>query len=360
MVIIFIIAFILLWYAGFMIFGENMYLGFAFAVVVCIVVIALQCQEDKEKETKRLPNNDELEKQIYNGLNDDWKVHKTNGNHFVPTAYVGYMEKCSFDNDAWEVWAKARTKEIMIQKGYQPQSMSCVSEYDEVTHRRIDYSETYELYKQFNKYYLPLIEFYNEYGEYVAKLEELPLNRMKKEYEKRGALNEFMINGNSNSQYCGTSETTNYNIVFPKWICSKCGKEHFATEFKCSCGTSKYQSIEQEMLNDVEVKFGKKARDEWQKICESKASYSGRLSMLNEYYPIYELLVESLKFDNPEDGFKYITNNMNVKYTPTHTYYDESRSESISKEQALKNFCINIIIDDFDYTCKLKTTKAVF
>ena len=51
---------------------------------------------------------------------------------------------------------------------------------------------------------------------------------------------------------------------------------------------------------------------------------------------------------------------MNVKYTPTHTYYDESRSESISKEQALKNFCINIIIDDFDYTCKLKTTKAVF
>ena len=148
-------------------------MGFAFVLLIGLVALTVftQFSEEKEKKTERNPRDENLEQEIYNGLQRDWNNHKTEGNHFVPQEYVGYMEK---NSRAWECWAKARTNEILVDKGYMGKNMDCTSKYDPVKRERVDQSSHAALFKVFNEYYIPLIEYYNKTGEVYYTVEKLP------------------------------------------------------------------------------------------------------------------------------------------------------------------------------------------
>lgn len=169
----------------------NIGLGFLLFLVVFIGVNVAYCQEAKEKETKKAKIDRELEATIYNGLRDDWYKHKINGNHYVPAEYVAYMEQ---NDKAWEFWAKARTNEILIDKGYMGSNMKCLSEYDEANHQRVDYTTHKELYKDFESTYLPLIKYYNKTNEMHYNLATLPSVIERKRRNTKAILDGYEIN----------------------------------------------------------------------------------------------------------------------------------------------------------------------
>ncbi len=171
----------------FIIFALCLFIGngnwfIAILIFIGLIVYAvLSEKEEDNKKPKKRSVNVELETTVYNGLLHDWNNHKTEGNHFVPEEYVGYMEK---NNTAWEFWAKARTNEIMIDKGFMGQNMRCVSEYNHIEHKFIDYTTHESLFEDFNATYLPLIEYYNQTGEVEYSVDSLSYKiKQRREYE---------------------------------------------------------------------------------------------------------------------------------------------------------------------------------
>lgn len=189
-----IIAFILM----IVVCNGNIALGFVLTITLVAIVVASELSKDKEQATKSAPTDENHERTIYDGLYKDWQSHKEKGNHFVPSEYVEYFERSeeavfSLEESAWECWAKARTSEILIAKGYQPRNMKCLSEYDQYHKCRIDHSTHSALYEDFNAKYLPLIKFYNETGEFIKTTEELPTVIAQKQARVATVLDDWRI-----------------------------------------------------------------------------------------------------------------------------------------------------------------------
>ena len=403
-------------------------------IVIFVAIVLFFCSTtDDTKQTKYAPHNSELENEIYSGLYNDWEGHKTNDNHFVPPEYVAYMEKnCRLNKpkgyvcrnlaagNAWECWAYAKTNEILISKGYMGSSMSCLAKYDEDKHERIDYTSHEELYKQFNITYLPLIEFYNETGEYIDDIEYLPSKTAFKQSSQANILNDFRIDMQHNNQITnklyydsreilndirqqyGESKYSAYNNMVVRdeianseehafnmlcntcekagllnikaseqkfhncanllgtWTCYKCGVIHSNDCIMCECGLSKYHSMELEMYDGVEQLLGVEIRKKTQKECESKVEYHGRLYMLNIYYPIYEIVCKALQFENPRDGIRYIYDAGDLHGDVIKAYWKCSDCECTDKKQGLKNLCstmLTCLSPSFDY--QLKAQKQI-
>lgn len=182
----------------------NVGLSILVMIGLMVVVAVFECQKENETKTKRAPQDADLEKTIYTGLYDDWMNHEKQGNHFVPKEYVKYMERNEkqrgFYETAWECWAKARTNEILIAKGYQGTNMKCLSEYDQFQKCRVDHSNSSALYENFNAKFLPLIEFYNKTGEYIPSIKDLPSVTAQQEAQTKTVLDEFRIDGSGVSK----------------------------------------------------------------------------------------------------------------------------------------------------------------
>jgi hypothetical protein len=127
--------------------------------------------DEKQRETRRNPQDEDLEKKLRDGIYRDWCNHKEKGNRFVPQEYVAYMEQ---NDNAFFCWLDARVNEILIAKGYMGSKMKCLSEYDKVLNVRIDHSTHEALYRNFEESYLPLIKYYNETDELYTRIDDLP------------------------------------------------------------------------------------------------------------------------------------------------------------------------------------------
>lgn len=410
-----VFAFILIWFAvsAFLCQG-NIGIGFLLTIGGFIVVmIVCSAQEEEETGTRYASTNSDLENSIYKGLYNDWKGHKTNGNHFVPPEYVAYMEinsrlhnpngyvrnETSAAN-AWESWAYAKTNEILIAKGYQGDYMDCWSKYDKSLQKRIDYTTPDKLYRIFNDEYLPLIEFYNQTGEYIDEISQLPITTAKKQCVEYNMLDEFRIDKGSkkyydsseilddikqrygNSKYCSYnrlverdaleySEEHAFNMLcelcerdgllgvkaseqkyhdisnklssLGSWKCHNCGKEHCNDYILCDCGITKYRSMELEMLDGVERLLGTDTRNELETTFDNRAEYDGRLCQLNIYYPIYEIICKALQFDDPIDGLQYIYDSGQMRGEVVEAYWDGTSISCTDKQQGLKNLCSTML-----------------
>lgn len=271
----------------------NMGLAFILLIGMIIMTTAIELSEDKRKASRKLPTNDTLERQVFNGLQSDWNHHENEGNHYVPEDYVKYME---YNSEAWNCWAKARTKEILITKGYMSKEMDCISSYNAMKMQRVDHTKHEELYKHFNTSYLPLIKHYNDTGEICYSAASLPF-----EVEKRRNLERSVLSGYEMSPF----ESNSPNGY---WKCSNCGRMNNNYVGTCGCGTSKYikqqeKKTESEkvinaeydhfvklMFQDIENRYGTDKKIFYQKLYDNAIATSGRDEADNKLLAWYNAL----------------------------------------------------------------------